>query len=311
MPDLDPAQQAGPAAEYRHVTSRTRQIPRSIIDSKWTPLDPASISVVDSLVADAARPVLLRLRERDQRHAQAQTILRTFATRLRTKLVKGMPFPPPTISAAQAPSSRKTTRKRAQSGRSGYEAELDFEKTVDAIASLERALDPLLHSVVLLKAEKEREERELEREYKLLRQLEGNAKAERMGWRERGKRSHVLAGGLAGAGEKGGERGLELEVVKRQEGKGGAGGVFKVSRPFFCFSFYLHPVANRGSGVQDLQEEELLALSQQIGSHMESMRSNLAQIDGVLPAIAKTKAALQGALCQYMDPVQYDQVVLG
>ncbi|KAK4115463.1 hypothetical protein N656DRAFT_703156 [Canariomyces notabilis] len=288
MPDLDPAQEAGPAAEYRHLTSRTRQIPRSIIDSKWTPLDPASISVVDSLVADAARPVLLRLRDRDQRHAQAQTILHTFATRLRTKLVKGMPFPPPTISAAQAPSSRKTTRKRAQSGRSGYEAELDFEKTVDAIASLERALDPLLHSVVLLKAEKEREERELEREYKLLRQLEGNAKAERMGWRERGKRSHVLAGGLAGAGEKGGEGGLGLEVVKRQEGKGGAGGVFK-----------------------DLQEEELLALSQQIGSHMESMRSNLAQIDGVLPAIAKTKAALQGALCQYMDPVQYDQVVLG
>ena len=44
---------------------------------------------------------------------------------------------------------------------------------------------------------------------------------------------------------------------------------------------------------------------------MESMRSNLQQIDGVLPAIAKSRAALQGVLHQYLDPAQYDQAVLG
>lgn len=63
--------------------------------------------------------------------------------------------------------------------------------------------------------------------------------------------------------------------------------------------------------LQDLQEEELLTLSQQIWSHMESMRANLGQIEGVLPAIAKSKAALQGTLCQYLDPEQYHQVLFG
>jgi hypothetical protein len=60
-----------------------------------------------------------------------------------------------------------------------------------------------------------------------------------------------------------------------------------------------------------LQEEELLVLSQQIGSHMESMRSNLGQIEGVVPAIVKSRAALQGTLCEYLDPEQYEQVLLG
>jgi hypothetical protein len=65
-------------------------------------------------------------------------------------------------------------------------------------------------------------------------------------------------------------------------------------------------------GVQDLQEdEELLALGQQIGSHMESMRSNLGQIDGVVPAIARSRAALQGMLCEYLEPEQLEQVLLG
>ena len=52
-------------------------------------------------------------------------------------------------------------------------------------------------------------------------------------------------------------------------------------------------------------------LSQQIGNHMESMRSNLGQIEGVVPAIAKSKAALQGTLCEHLDPEQYEQVLLG
>jgi hypothetical protein len=80
-----------------------------------------------------------------------------------------------------------------------------------------------------------------------------------------------------------------LEVVKGGEREKEGGGVFK-----------------------DLQgEEELLGMAQQIGNHMESMRSNLGQIEGVLPAIVKSRAALQGALCQYLDQEQYDQVLLG
>jgi len=44
---------------------------------------------------------------------------------------------------------------------------------------------------------------------------------------------------------------------------------------------------------------------------MESMRSNLGQIEGVLPAIAKSRAALQATLCEHLDPEQYEQALLG
>mgnify|MGYP001115387598 FL=1 len=64
--------------------------------------------------------------------------------------------------------------------------------------------------------------------------------------------------------------------------------------------------------VQDLQnDDELFALSQQVVNHMESIRSNLGQIDGVLPAIERSKAALQATLAKYLDREQYEQVVLG
>ncbi|KAL2024283.1 hypothetical protein VTK56DRAFT_8765 [Thermocarpiscus australiensis] len=301
-PDADQAAAApGPKAtlpRYRHLASRTRQIPRATIAAKWQPLDGPSIAAVDAILADATRPVLHRLRDRDQRHAQARTILRTFAARLRAKLVKGIPFPPPTDGASTTTTATtvkgkgrgKGRKAQAKVGSSSHEAELDFERTVDAIRGLERALDPLLHSVALLEREKEREEAALEREYKVLRTLEANARAQAREWRERGKRDHVLALPLAGGSgsrEDGGGEERGLEVVKGER-EGGVDGVFK-----------------------DLQEQELLALSQQIGSHMESMRSNLGQIEGVLPAIAKSRAALQGVLCQYLDPEQYDQVVLG
>ncbi|SPQ27263.1 ed9861df-e52d-4c43-86db-f7506a82d843 [Thermothielavioides terrestris] len=244
-------------------------IPRSTITSKWSPLTAPSIAAIDAILTDAARPVLHRLRDRDQRRAQAQTILRLFTARLRGKLVKGMPFPPATTTTTSSsspssapPSKPRTTRASSSSSKrqqqqheprdGGREAELDFEKTVDAIAALERVLDPLLHSAALLRAERDREQRALKRDYALLRRLEANARAQARSWREGRGREHDL---------------------------------------------------------QD--EEELLALSQQIGSHMESMRSNLAQIEGVLPAIAKSRAALQGVLCELLSPEQYEQVLLG
>ncbi|KAK4152770.1 hypothetical protein C8A00DRAFT_15975, partial [Chaetomidium leptoderma] len=154
-------------AKYRHLTTRTRQIPRATIKAKWTPLDTPSITAVSALIADASRPVLHRLRDRDQRHAQAQSILRTFAASLHAKLVKGMPFPPPSVPAA-------ASSRGGGGGGGGHGAELDLERTVDAIGGLERVLDPLVHSLVLLRGEKEREERALEREYAVLRRLEGN-----------------------------------------------------------------------------------------------------------------------------------------
>lgn len=44
---------------------------------------------------------------------------------------------------------------------------------------------------------------------------------------------------------------------------------------------------------------------------MNSMKSNLAQIDGVLPAITKSRASLQGVLHRYLDPKLYEEALLG
>lgn len=65
------------------------------------------------------------------------------------------------------------------------------------------------------------------------------------------------------------------------------------------------------SGRKNPQDEELITLSRQIGSHMESVRGNLQQIGGVVPAITKSKAALQQVLLKHLDEEQYDSVLLG
>ncbi|KAK3955523.1 CENP-Q, a CENPA-CAD centromere complex subunit-domain-containing protein [Pseudoneurospora amorphoporcata] len=285
-----------PVPKYRHLTSRTRQIPRSTIASKWSPLDPPSIATVDSIIADASRPILFRLRETrsdSSRHAHAQDILTTFASRLHKKLEKGMPFPPPSIPSVSKQQPRDANGESAAAGAASHDAEFDFEQTINAIQALERTLDPLLHSVALLKREKEKEEQELERAYRRLRTLETNARTQSRGWRERGKRDHVLAPGIRptglGAAREWEEEG-EIELVKKstEDGKT-SGSVFKEIEG----------------------DEELVKVAQQLGSHMESMRGNLEQIEGVVPAMEKTKGALQGVLQKYLDEKQYEQVVFG
>ncbi|KAK4175653.1 CENP-Q, a CENPA-CAD centromere complex subunit-domain-containing protein [Triangularia setosa] len=284
-PPQSPLQDTLSKAPYRHLAPKTLHIPRSTIRSKWTPLDPAAIATIDSLILDSYIPVLESLGTNSTRYTQSQTILRTFASRLHNKLVKGMPFPPATIGT-------KTTKGVSISAQ---EAELNFEKVLDASSHLQRQLDPVLHSVELLKTEKEREEAMLEQDYKNLRKLEENARAQARGWRERGKRDHVLAPGRKDNSTTGWdadeERGLEV-VIKTEEERQVRGSVFE------------------GVG-EDREGEELVGLANQIGNHMESMRGNLGQIEGVVPAIQRSRAALQGVLGRYLSEEAYEGVVLG
>jgi len=63
---------------------------------------------------------------------------------------------------------------------------------------------------------------------------------------------------------------------------------------------------------QDLQEDDdLAALSHRLGGHMASIKNNLQHLDGILPAMAKGRAALQEVLRRHLDPPSYDHVVLG
>lgn len=107
----------------------------------------------------------------------------------------------------------------------GHEAELDFESVLDNTAALERQLDPALHAVDLLKREKERMEKELERDYDTLRNLEAGARGEGRQRRERLRKMHVLAP------EKRVEK-EEEEFVFDERGGVPPGMIFKV-----CFFF--------------------------------------------------------------------------
>lgn len=160
---------------------------------------------------------------------------------------------------------------------------------MNSVEALENTLNPLLHSVSLLEREIKKEEDALSRDYDSLHELEANARSEAKGWREKAKREHVLASGIRRKGEGGDDDDEEdrLELVARPE-DAATGGLFK-----------------------DLDDEELLTLSKQIGSHMESMQGNLQQIGGVVPAISRSKAALQQLIQKHLDEEQYDKVVLG
>lgn len=268
---------------FRHLRESPRNIPRSTISKKWNPLDGPSINAVGAFLADAQRPVLLRLQDTGRRREHASSALSTVSRRLRSKLVKGFPFPAPTAGAPT----------RAGSG--SYEDEFNFERTVDAIQALEGTLNPLQHSVGLLEREIKREEDALARDYDYLHKLEVNARSEAKGWREQARREHVLAPGIKKRGdESGNDDGWirdSLELVPRaqdDDGDNAPGGLFG-----------------------DLQDSELATLSKQVASHMESMKGNLQQIGGVVPAITKSKAALQQVLLKHLGDEQYERILIG
>lgn len=53
------------------------------------------------------------------------------------------------------------------------------------------------------------------------------------------------------------------------------------------------------------------ALAAQLAGHAESMRSNLAQADGILPELGRSRAALQAVLLRHLGQGPYERVVLG
>ncbi|TPX10007.1 uncharacterized protein E0L32_008854 [Thyridium curvatum] len=289
----DEVEQPG-ASQVRQLIPRTRHIPRATIATKWAALEPAAISLIGNLLGEAERPVLLRLRDSQNRREHARAAVSIVSRRVRSKLSKGMPFPPSSTKA----------RTTVAGVKSGQEDDLDFERVVDTMQALERTLSPLLHSVALLSQEKEREEQGLEQDYATLRTLEANARSEARSWRERRKRAHPLApeAPLSGADA---DSSPDRRTAKHPS-ETAAAGLFKV-RDHGMFSYDLILTMSE----QDLQGDELLSLSKQLASHMDSMKTNLQQIGGVAPAVLSSRAALQQVLHKHLDPQHYERVLLG
>ncbi|KAK7457447.1 hypothetical protein CaCOL14_001532 [Colletotrichum acutatum] len=283
-------------AKHRHIAARVRQVSRSVIEEKWSPLTNPSLSIVSELLRLAERPVLQRIPGSEKRRDQAASALHLITNRLVKKLSRGLPFPP----ASAPPTGGKNSSRKLLDTDGGRVEELNFERVIEGVAALERQLDPLLHAVDLLKTEKEREERALEEDYETLRTLEANARSEARNFKDSLRKTHVLVpeARKPGTASASAAAAASENVVKRDE-------------PDFNFIVSEEGVASGTPLFKDLEDDELRGLAGQVGSHMESMRANLQQIDGVVPQIVKTRAALQDVLFEHLDQQSFENVLFG
>jgi hypothetical protein len=278
---------ASPPKPYIHIAPFKRTIRSSKIAADWTGLTGASLPTTKSILKLAQQPILQRMAPTNNRRTHASAALHLVYRRMERKLARGLPFPPS--------NSSKTTKRRGDAD-GGRALELDFEAVLDGKAALERQLVPGLHAVELLKAEKDRMERELERDYEELRNLEANARAQTRERKELFRKAHVLAPTSRPA-----SKGQETTFVTDTKDEGS----LKVSL------FHYISVRPKNSHKQDLVDTPLEPVALQLAGHVESIRGNLQQAEGVTPQLNRTKAALQDVLQRYLDEGAYEQVVLG
>ncbi|KAL7941644.1 CENP-Q, a CENPA-CAD centromere complex subunit domain-containing protein [Trichoderma barbatum] len=279
---------SSPSKPYPHISPHIHRVRQSTIESKWSPLPESTISAASSMLTLAHRPILQRLSGSEQRHNHTSAALRLVSHRITRKIARGIPFPPASMPSARAPRGRQAGAAPGTAGVvDGRATELDFESVLDAKMALERQLDPALHAVELLTREKEKLERELERDYETLRNLESSAKAQGREYRGLLKKAHVLA--------------PTPETVHSQ----------RKQKADQDMSFNHSGSSLSGALFSDLQDPELKSLALQLSDHMESIKTNLQQADGIVPQLARSRAALQDVLFRQLSQEQYERVVLG
>ncbi|KAM0240197.1 hypothetical protein ACHAP5_007994 [Fusarium lateritium] len=259
-----------PEKPYLHIAPFKRTIRSSTIAAKWTPLSGSSLPAATSILTLARQPILSRTSTTRNRRTHASSALHLVSRRIERKLARGLPFPPA--------SSTTTTRRRADAD-GGRAMELDFEAVLDGKTALERQLVPGLHAVELLKAERDRMEKELDKDYEELRRLEANARAQTRERKDLFRKAHVLAP-------------TSRPTSKDQD------------------TAFVPGIKDEGT-LKDLVDTPLEPLALQLAGHVESIRGNLQQAEGVTPQLNLTKAALQDVLHRYLDNESYEQVVLG
>ncbi|KAF4495850.1 cylicin II [Fusarium agapanthi] len=262
---------ASPPKPYIHIASFKRTIRSSKVAADWTGLSGASLPTTKSILKLAQQPILQRMAPTNNRRTHASVALHLVYRRMERKLARGLPFPPGN------PSSKTTKRRLDADG--GRALELDFEAVLDGKAALERQLVPGMHAVELLKTEKERMERELERDYEKLRKLEADARAQTRERKDLFRKAHALAP-------------TSKPASKDQD------------------TTFVTDTKDEGS-LKDIANTPLEPIALQLADHVESIRGNLQQAEGLTPQLSRTKAALQDVLQRYLDEETYEQVVLG
>ncbi|KAJ4125548.1 hypothetical protein NW768_009169 [Fusarium equiseti] len=258
-----------PQKPYLHIAPFKRTIRSSHITAKWSPLSGSSLPAATSILTLAQRPILQRTATTRNRRTHATAALNLVSRRIERKLARGLPFPPA--------SSTTSTRRRADAD-GGRAMELDFEAVLDGKQVLDRELQPARHAVGLLKAEKDRMEKELEKDYEELRRLEANARAQTRERKDLFRKAHILAP-------------TSRATIKHKD---------------------TEFVADKDEeSLKDLVNTPLEPLALQLAGHVDSIRGNLQQAEGVTPHLGHTKAALQDVLQRYLDADAYEHVLLG
>ncbi|KAI9697241.1 MAG: hypothetical protein M1836_004805 [Candelina mexicana] len=247
------------AQEYPVLKARTKTVPSEVVASKWEVLsEPVQIRLLDLFKA-VQRPVLSSYRDpkrRNEAHSALAPVVRTLAKRL-----PRMPFPSNT-----------------------KDWHFDYEKLLDSNRLLESLLTPTIHSIELLKAEIDKEERALNGDRKQLDELEQNAAFAEKERTRQTKKAHAL--------------------LRLQDSPAANADETNVTGI---------PIKTPGSTLtlESELDPNLSPLAEQLQNHLESMQSNTAQVSNVVTALVRTRAAVDDACYKHLTPTEYEQIRAG
>ncbi|KAL1898693.1 hypothetical protein Cpir12675_001800 [Ceratocystis pirilliformis] len=279
--------------KYPYLAPRVRHIPRSVIEEKWTPLEASSQATIKAILHLAAQPALTRAGTNATRHKAGLAAIRAVSKRIQSKLSRGLPFPPASPGGVPVRGGPVVPRRRKDTD-AGRADELDFEKTLAGVNVLEEGLDTLLHSVALLEKERDNLVQQIEKEHERAVKLEGDVKKEATMWKESLRKAHALTPGKTQQDSSSGDNDRAPHLFSTPDTNVLPGEAFR------------NLDAEKGEVV-----EEVCDLARQVANHMESIRGNMAQIEGIIPQIGRTRAALQVVLTKNLDTKQVQTVMLG
>ena len=179
-----------------HFAPKERELPISLIQSKWKPLEPPARAVSAEMLRLASVQVLQACPSGPRRDLYRQAV-ESVMRQVARQQAKKLPFPAAS-AAAQARVRRSNKRRNAGSQQNdGRELELDRQRVEHDVREAEETLTPLVHSVKVLEAEMRRLEQVLDEDRRQAEELERNAKEAKAVSEKRLKKAHKFVPGAA------------------------------------------------------------------------------------------------------------------